>query len=173
MEQPRLHLTGTAEAQIQSHTFNIGSIQWLNASGNDSIEKNIAGEKMYQWTGNVGLVNVSDVLRASTNIACTSATDQMNKVTQDIPKITCDSNYLLDTLPDPTGYWTINAFSAESVERSHRAWYVAHISGVVGLVNFDAYGNSSIGARPVVFLNSSIQITGGDGTKENSYLLSI
>ena len=81
MEQPRLHLTGTAEAQIQSHTFNIGSIQWLNASGNDSIEKNIAGEKMYQWTGNVGLVNVSDVLRASTNIACTSATDQMNKVT--------------------------------------------------------------------------------------------
>ena len=65
---------------MQSHVFNIGSVQYLDESGNDSIEKNIAGEKMYQWTGNVGLINVSDVLKASTNTACKSATDQLNKL---------------------------------------------------------------------------------------------
>ena len=54
---------------MTSHSFNIGAVEYLDQSGAeaDSIEKNIAGEKMYQWTGNVGLANVSDILRASTN----------------------------------------------------------------------------------------------------------
>ncbi len=86
-------LNGIAKTQVQSHTFNIGSVQVLDESGNDSIEKNTAGEKMYKWTGNVGLINVSDVLKASTNTACKSATDQYNKLMQDTPEITCDSNY--------------------------------------------------------------------------------
>ena len=59
---------------MTAHSFNIGAVEWLDQSGAeaDSIEKNIAGEKMYQWTGNVGLANVSDILRASTNPLCTS-----------------------------------------------------------------------------------------------------
>ena len=165
-------LNGTAKTQMQSHAFNIGSVQVLDESGNDSIEKNIAGEKMYQWTGNVGLVNVSDLLRASTNIACTSATDQYNKSWQDTPEVTCDSNYLLETLPDPTGYWTINAFSAESDDSyiSVSVWtaFFEFIGGFSD--NRSDFGNGN-GARPVVFLNSSIQITGGDGTKSNPYII--
>ena len=45
-------LTGIEKTQVQSHSFNLGSVQALVESGNDSIEKKIAGEKMYQWTGN-------------------------------------------------------------------------------------------------------------------------
>ena len=39
-------LNGTAKTQVQSHAFNIGSVQFLDVSGNDSIQKNIAGEKI-------------------------------------------------------------------------------------------------------------------------------
>ena len=168
-------LNGTAKTQVQSHTFNIGSVQFLDVSGNDSIQKNIAGEKMYQWTGNVGLVNVSDLLRASTNIACTSATDEMNAVMQEVLKETCGS-YLTTMSPineelGGIGYWTMNAFSAESDDDSYGVWNAAFSQGVGVFGGSDARIDSSYGARPVLYLKSDIEITGGDGTKGNPFVI--
>ena len=168
-------LNGTAKTQVQSHTFNIGSVQFLDVSGNDSIQKNIAGEKMYQWTGNVGLVNVSDLLRASTNIACTSATDEMNAVMQEVLKETCGS-YLTTMSPineelGGIGYWTMNAFSAESVDYSDTVWFAAFFQGVGGFGNSRAGSDGRNGARPVLYLKSDIEITGGDGTKGNPFVI--
>lgn len=168
-------LNGTAKTQVQSHTFNIGSVQFLDVSGNDSIQKNIAGEKMYQWTGNVGLVNVSDLLRASTNIACTSATDEMNAVMQEVPKETCGS-YLTTMSPineelRGIGYWTMNAFSAESDGGSSGVWNAAFDQGVGVFGGSTAGIDSNYGARPVLYLKSDIEITGGDGTKGNPFVI--
>ena len=168
-------LNGIAKTQVQSHTFNIGSVQYLEVSRNDSIEKNIAGEKMYQWTGNVGLINVSDLLKASTNAACTSATDEFDAVMQDVPEETCGS-YLtyFDTINEEfggIGYWTINAFSAESVVYSYDVWNATFFQGVGGFGEYDADRGFNYGARPVVFLKSSIQITRGDGSKSNPYII--
>ncbi len=168
-------LNGTAKTQIQSHAFNIGSVEWLDESGNDSIEKNIAGEKMYKWTGNVGLINVSDLLKASTNAACTSATDEHNAAMEDTPRETCGS-YLtyFDTINEELGgigYWTINAFSAESGDTSNTAWNTAFYQSCGMFGGNSANGDDYLGARPVLFLKSSIQITGGDGTKSNPYIL--
>ena len=104
---------------INSTAKNIGAVERLNQSGdeNDSIEKNITGEKMYTWTGNVGLANVSDILRASINPLCTSATTSW-KGTND-----CNSNYLLDKGTASTlYYWTINAYSLESGGNSFLVW---------------------------------------------------
>ena len=168
-------LDGTAKTQMQSHAFNIGSVQYLDESGNDSIEKNIAGEKMYQWTGNVGLVNVSDLLRASTNVACTSATDEFNSATQEAPQETCGS-YLTTMSPineelGGIGYWTMNAFSAESGDESDIAWYVAFVQGLGDFGGDFANYDYAYGARPVLYLKSTIQITGGNGTKSNPYVI--
>ena len=168
-------LNGTAKTQVQSHTFNIGSVQFLDVSGNDSIQKNIAGEKMYQWTGNVGLVNVSDLLRASTNIACTSATDEMNAVMQEVLKETCGS-YLTTMSPineelGGIGYWTMNAFSAESGDGSGIVWAAAFFQGVGAFVYRSAGSGSDDGARPDLYLKSDIEITGGDGTKGNPFVI--
>ena len=165
-------LNETAKAQIQSHAFNIGSVEWLDESGNDSIEKNIAGEKMYQWTGNVGLVNVSDLLRASTNIACTSATDQYNAVIEDTPRETCGS--YLTAFNRGIGYWTINGRSAESfdsVNSSISVWYAGFSLGIGKIDQQIANPLGNIGARPVLYLKSSTKFTGGDGTKSNPYII--
>ena len=160
------NINETAKEQMTSHTFNIGAVEYLNNSGAeaDSIEKNIAGEKMYQWTGNVGLANATDILKASTNPLCTSAT------TSNSDSDACNSNYLLDKgTASSLYYWTINAFSDESGGYSPRVWYGfvnssnAYLHGF--LANFSDYA-----PRPVVFLKAETTLS-GEGTQSNPYII--
>ena len=165
------NINSTAKGQMTSHSFNIGAVEYLDESGAeaDSIEKNITGEKMYQWTGNVGLANVSDILKASTNPSCKSATDNYGKLMQDSPVVTCDSNYLFE-IPDPTGYWTINASPYESGGRSFNAWNAWRASGIVGLGYNNAYRDGLHAPRPVVFLKSSTTLS-GSGTLDDPFTI--
>ena len=165
------NINSTAKGQMTSHSFNIGAVEYLNESGAeaDSIEKNIAGEKMYQWTGNVGLANVSDILKASTNPLCKSATDNYGKLMQESPVVTCDSNYLFE-IPDPTGYWTINASSRESGGYSSHAWRAARVSGIVVVGHDNAYADGNNAPRPVVFLKSSTTLS-GSGTSDDPFII--
>ena len=160
-------LTPIARAQIQQHVYYIGPVEYYDQTGNDSINKNIAGEKMNTWTGNIGLVNVSDVLKASTNPACTSATEQFDQL-MDSMISTCNSNYLVD-LPDQTAYWTINNAVWESVDSSSYVWDAAQSGGMAGLGDDFAYRDSFGGARPVLYLRSNIQFTSGNGSKSQPF----
>ena len=151
---------------MTSHTFNIGAVEELDQSGAeaDSIAKNIEGEKMYQWTGNVGLVNVSDILRASTNPLCTSVTTSYNDTDS------CNSNYLLDSgTMTIVSYWTINAFSHEYGFNFTDVWYASSFSSSGRLLADGAYNNSYT-PRPVVFLKSDITLS-GLGTQESPYVI--
>ena len=150
-----------------SHSFNIGAVENLNQSGSqaDSIEKNIAGEKMYQWTGNVGLANVSDILKASTNPLCTSATTSINGTNE------CNSNYLLDRGTASTlYYWTINAYSYESGGNSYRVWRGTVYSSVASVRSYSASDSSYNAPRPVVFLKSDTTLN-GSGTLEDPFTI--
>ena len=158
------NINETAKEQMTSHSFNIGTVERLDQSGAeaDSIEKNIAGEKMYQWTGNVGLANVSDILRASTNPLCTSAITSVND------NDACNSNYLLDK--GSASYWTINAYSGEYGGRSHLVWF-GYVNSSVSSVNYySAYNISDCAPRPVVFLKSSTTLN-GSGTLEDPFTI--
>ncbi len=160
-------LTSTARTQIQQHVYYIGPVENYNETGNDSLSKNIAGEKMNTWTGNIGLANVSDILKASTNPACTSVTDQSDQL-HNSGAITCDSNYLVD-VPDETGYWTINNDILESDDNSSYVWCVVQAGGVAGLGNAPANFDFLYGARPVLYLRSNIQFTSGNGSKSQPF----
>ena len=166
-------INATAKGQMTSHTFNIGAVEYLDESGAeaDSIEKNIAGEKMYTWTGNVGLANVSDILRASINPSCISASNNVSESGTS----NCVSNYLFE-IPDMTGYWTINAFGSESgsidgYSDSSGAWYAARNSGLAGIGNGSAHDDGTYGARPVLYLKSDITFS-GSGISEDPFTLS-
>ena len=159
------NINATAKGQMTSHTFNIGAVEHLNQSGSqaDSIEKNIAGEKMYQWTGNVGLANVSDILRASTNPLCTSVTTSLNN------SAVCNSNYLLDKgNTSSLYYWTINACSSESGGDSYGVWYGHVFSSSAYVLRADA--SVSNAPRPVVFLKSSTTLN-GSGTSDDPFTI--
>ena len=168
-------LSGEARNQMVSHSYNIGAVDFLDESGveTDSIEKNIAGEKMYQWTGNVGLINVSDVLKASTNPACKSLNDYYYQAATSGTS-TCNSNYLLE-LPDPTYYWTINAVGSESgsdigYSTSTCVWAAAFRSGVSFIAELPADSDDHYGVRPVLYLKSTITLE-GEGTQSDPYII--
>ena len=159
------NINSTAKGQMTSHSFNIGAVERLSSSSSDSIEKNIAGEKMYQWTGNVGLVNVSDILRASTNPLCTSATASYNGTAK------CNSNYLLDKgSASALYYWTINAYSSKSGGYSYGVWYGIVDSSNARVYYDNAYISSFNAPRPVVFLKSDITLN-GSGTSEDPFTI--
>ena len=160
------NINETAKGQMTSHSFNIGAVERLNQSGAeaDSIEKNIAGEKMYTWTGNVGLANVSDILRASTNPLCTSASTSYSDADA------CNSNYLLDKgSASLLYYWTINAYSRESGGTSYNAWN-GYVRSSVANVSCNYASNSNYAPRPVVFLKSDTTLN-GSGTPDDPFTI--
>ena len=161
------NINSTAKEQMTSHSFNIGAVERLNQSGSqaDNIEKNIAGEKMYQWTGNVGLANVSDILKASTNPLCTSATTSYSDYDA------CNSNYLLDKgEASRLYYWTINAYSSESGGYSDDAWLGFVLGSNTAVYLASAFSSSNIAPRPVVFLKSDTTLS-GSGTLEDPFTI--
>ena len=158
------NINSTAKGQMTSHSFNIGAVERLSSSSDDSIAKNIAGEKMHTWTGNVGLANVSDILRASTNPLCTSASTSRNDTDA------CNSNYLLDKgTANSLFYWTINAYSNESGGSSYDAWD-GYVYSSDAYVSYSSARGSNIAPRPVIFLKSDI-ILSGEGTKESPFTI--
>ena len=121
---------------------------------------------MYQWTGNVGLANVSDILRASTNPLCTSASTSYNNFGTD-----CNSNYLLDKGTASTlYYWTINAYSSESGGTSGRVWYGGVNISFAFLRSNRANFSSRNAPRPVVFLKSDTTLN-GSGTSDDPFTI--
>ncbi len=160
------NINATAKGQMISHSFNIGAVERLDQSGveADSIEKNIAGEKMYTWTGNVGLANVSDILKASINPSCTSAST--SSVYRDI----CNSNYLLDKGTESSlYYWTINAYSYGFGDASNRVWS-GRVRGSGAYLYIDYASDSNYAPRPVVFLKSDTTLN-GSGTLEDPFTI--
>lgn len=128
---------------------------------------------MYQWTGNIGLVNVTDLLRASTSENCKSATDQHIGFADF--RSTCENNYLIDDYALSYGaYWTITAFSTDSNDYSDGVWYVGN-AGVPGFFGDtdDIMFTPECATRPVLFLKSTIRVTSGIGTKTDPYLIEI
>ena len=107
---------------------------------------------------------MSDILKASTNPLCTSATTSWND------SDACNSNYLLDkgTATSFT-YWTINAFSSESGGYARNAW-CSYVDGSTAIVD-STYARFSLHApRPVIFLKSDTTLT-GLGTKESPFTI--
>ena len=160
------NINETAKGQMIPHSFNIGAVEYLNQSGAeaDSIEKNIAGEKRYTWNGNVGLANASDILKASTNPLCKSATTSGSDLDA------CNGNYLLDKgTASELYYWTINAYSRGSGGRSSQVWCGTVISSRAFLGSPYANGSGSA-PRPVVFLKSDTTLS-GSGTSEDPFTI--
>ena len=160
------NINETAKEQMIPHSFNIGAVEYLDQSGAeaDSIEKNIAGEKRYTWNGNVGLANASDILKASTNQLCTSASASYDDYDA------CNSNYLLGTgIAGYLSYWTINAYSYESGGLSYRVWR-GLVDSSYAYLSSDHASNSYNAPRPVVFLKAETTLS-GEGTQSNPYII--
>ena len=160
-------LTSDAKKQVQTHAFNIGVVLvYGGGNQNNSIYSDLNGEKAFQWTGNIGLPNVTDILRANSDSRCNSAGAASGTLEQNL----CISNYLVNNMSE-ISFWTMNGYSTQTYATSGAVWVpYRSVNGISFSVQAPSYSG---GVRPVLFLKSTIKITGGNGSQSSPYMIEV
>ena len=146
-------LDSSIKDYIVSHTWGIGEVE----KDNDDLVAQIVGEQGTTWSGNIGLISVSDYLRANSN------TEQCENLSRNNTKnSTCrTTNWMFANY----SYWTIS----RSVKSQYGTFgiFIVNLTGTVG--SFDST-TSTIAPRPAVYLKSNLTLT-GSGTELDPYKL--
>ena len=153
-------LTSEAQTMIGDAKWNLGGWDTSSLYANQFYEyergTTVLSGRSTEWTGKIALMYPSDYMYAGDLSKCSK--DGYN---WDTDQTNCrDTSWLRNT---SNIQWTITPFSSVS----HSVFYVYN-SGYVdyhnGVTNFLAY-------RPILYLSSTVQITGGDGTSGNPFTL--
>ena len=127
----------------------------LNYSSSQTTSTDVSQVNAAKWKGKVALIDATEYVRASTNSSCTGVYYGNNNTG-------CKNN---NWMFNSDIWWTLSPFSSS---------YSSYVWSVYSSGDFN--GNNafySYGVRPVLTLNSNIQITGGTGTSSSPYQLSI
>ena len=144
-------LDSSIKDYIVSHTWGIGEVEY----DNDDLVAQIVGEQGTTWSGNIGLISVSDYLRANSN------TEQCENLSRNNTKnSTCrTTNWMFANY----SYWTIS----RSVKSQYGTFgiFIMNLTGTVG-----SFGStiSTIAPRPAAYLKSDITLS-GSGTSLNPF----
>lgn len=164
---------------IEPHEFEVGGIYYFTTynGGDKGITKEKQEEQSYKWIGNIGLINVTEYMEASTNPECTSVYSnyyynpnyyydntpddgvnnpvQTQTNTEDWPCGNPEHNWLSIGINE----WTITPLS----KYRYSSWHI-HSKG--SFTHNRVYMNNHV--RPVFYLKSST-IFNGSGTIDNPY----
>jgi len=144
-------LNSESQNLIQTHTWAVGAV----ISDNTDLAAQIASENGTAWSGNIGLISISEYLRANTNTQqCGSL--NLNNTNYSTCKTT---NYTVLTSGD---LWAISPHATYSN-------YVFNVRSN-GRVNLSITNNPSHGVVPVLYLTSNITLE-GEGTEVNPYTI--
>lgn len=136
-------LNDTAKKQIINHDF-----ETYNPVYNDTRI----------WNGNIGLATTDDLSHATSKLHdCEGASNFHYN--------SCEINNWLD---NHTDWWTMTSIYQD---RDDVYGFNATISYVVSMAGFRITEEYNV--RPVLYLSSNIKITGGDGSKNNPFELSL
>ncbi len=146
-------LNSIAQNQIMPKDWNIGLVTYNNNDLADQINK----EKETIWNGKVALVTASEYIRSNSN---QSSCGNINQVYE-------SSNCGTTTwMHNSTSWWTLTPCGKE------RYVYSISSDSIYGGGYFDGSdADSGHGVRPAVYLSSSVEITGGNGSSSSPYIL--
>mgnify|MGYP004559094383 CR=1 FL=1 len=141
---------------ITSHTWNVGAV----SEEETNLQTSVNEEKKETWDGKIGLMNVTDYVKASTNSACTSVNAYNSN--SSCYKNSATHNWIYAGPAAKRSSWTITPYSYNS---PHAA--------TVFSVGSDGYfyytsASTSLGAAPVLYLSSDISLE-GEGTSNSPY----
>ena len=154
-------LNSTSRGMIESVVWNLGGGSSTSATA-DTFYTAERGTMVYsgrptEWTGKVGLMYPSDYGYAVLASSCARTTNL-----EDYGSTACAGNNWLKTGSDQ---WTLTPSSSGS----RNVFYVSS-SGILN--TYYNYVTLGYGARPSIYLKSSIAIMGGSGSYSDPYLLS-
>lgn len=144
-----LTLTPADKLKINKSQFYVGSIYSYNE--NNNLFDVINDERTSVIESYIGLMNVSDIIKASFNPLC----KKLFGMNSDYGNVCNEKNYLYNELDS----WTINNYSNNNV-------YIFNQNGAIK----DSLNSMSYQIRPVLYLKNSVKFT-GDGTKTNPYVV--
>ena len=144
------NLTSTAQSQIVTATYYVGTIE----RDNNDMQDQISDEKGTTSNVKVALPTVSEYIRAGSNkVQCgTLSLNNSNYYS------TCQNS---DWMYNSSNWWTLSPDFSNSIN-------VFNVSGYVG-GSYSSYTNN--GVRPTVTLSSEVKITGGTGTQSDPYII--
>ncbi len=151
-------LDSNVKSKVVTHMFNVG-VTNINET---SLSNTITQEQAYKWSGKVGLMNVSDYVKASTNSSCTSVSEYYSN--SSCYNNSATHNWIFAGPAAKTYSWTIAPYSHST------AYYVFYV-GSGGYVGGDLAYYHGYGAAPVLYLSSNIQLS-GKGTSGEPYIIS-
>ena len=144
-------LNATAQSQIVPKDWNIGLVTY----DNNDLADQINDEKSTTWNGKVALVTVSEYLRSNSNQSSCGTFSKNNDNYS-----TCQNSswmYINDN------WWTLSP-------RAGSSSYVFFVFSDGGVYDYHAYITYAA-VRPAVYLSSSVQITGGNGSSSSPYTI--
>ena len=142
-------LNSTAQSQIVPKDWSIGSVTY----DNNDLADQINDEKTTTWNGKVALITMSEYLRSNSNQSSCGTYASNNDNSSSCKNTTW--MYINDD------WWTLSPLAGNSY-----TVFSVYSSGVVGLYNASTTFSA---VRPAVYLSSSVQITGGNGSSETPY----
>ena len=151
-------LSATVRSMIKSDA--VYKVGVLNHSSSQTTSTDISQVSATKWKGKVGLIDATEYVRASTNSSCTGANAYYN--TSSCYNNSSNHNWMFNS----DYWWTM---SPSSYSSSRFVWLVRSSGGLSNRY----YAHGTYGVRPVVTLSPKVQITGGDGTENNPFTLSL
>ena len=143
---------------IQNHVWYVGVVGITKAS----LQTCVDAEKTETWTGQIGLMNVIDYVKASTNSVCTS----VNAYESDS---SCYDN-------STTHNWIFSGPANKSSSITITPYVVYGKGSIFAITDAGYIGNSATshtnGVAPVFFLKSNITLS-GTGTSNNPYMATL
>lgn len=151
------NLTDNVKRIIVSHIFNVGPTDY---GKNISLSDNCVDEKKYKWKGKVGLVSVTDYVKANSNTKlCNNI--YANSWHSDNLNICNKTNFIFSISKGKN--WTITPSSDNN-------YGVYVIKGYNNGLNYAIGTDNNLGVAPVFFLNSNISLL-GTGTSTDPYVV--
>ena len=143
-------------SKIVSKNFSIGEVTLLNSSLKSQVDE----ENATLFNAKVGIITVSEFLRSNSNISQCS-TFLLNS---DNRKICVNTSWITNTLSFDN-FWTITP-----AKNSYNDPYVYPI-GSNGYIDYISNSNFKNNVFPVIYLSSTVKITGGDGSQNNPFVI--
>ena len=120
--------------------------------------------RLTEWIGQIGLMYPSDYGYATSGGSSVNRASCLAKELYNWDSVSdCYNN---DWLYDSSNrQWTLTPASSYS--------FAVFFVGTIGAVSYSSAYNTSIAVSPALYLSSNVKISGGDGSENSPYLLSL
>ena len=143
-------LDSSVKSKIVTHMFNVGAVN----VDETNLSNTITQEATYKWKGKVGLMLLSEYVKASTNLLCDSVSSYYNNSS-------CYNN-------SETHNWIFASIGdSDPLMFAHRGIYTVFFVLHYGFPSF-SQACDPFGIAPVFYLSSDITLS-GEGTSDNPY----